>query len=130
MDFDTYAASMKEQGFGQVVERVWEPLATAGEHTHAFDPPVCLTRNATALKAPPTGWVAARLKVPSKRRQHPRGDLIAVAAPELKEITLREIHVPGKRLAQQAAGAEMAGTNRLFTNAENLSGFPDAEFLD
>jgi len=37
VDFDAFAASMKKEGFDQVVERVWEPLATADEHTHTFD---------------------------------------------------------------------------------------------
>ena len=37
MDFDTFAASMKKQGFNQVVKRVWDPLTTVAEHSHPFD---------------------------------------------------------------------------------------------
>jgi quercetin dioxygenase-like cupin family protein len=37
VDFDAYADSMKQQGFDQVVERVWKPLAIVEEHTHHFD---------------------------------------------------------------------------------------------
>jgi quercetin dioxygenase-like cupin family protein len=37
MDFETFADSMKKQGFDQVVKRVWEPRATVEEHTHPFD---------------------------------------------------------------------------------------------
>jgi hypothetical protein len=89
MDFETFADSMKKQGFDQVVKRVWEPRATVEEHTHPFDakalvvegemwltvnghalsicfpaaPSRCLrtcrTPSATAPIAPPTGWRAA-----------------------------------------------------------------------
>ena len=37
MDFDTFSSTMRTQGFDQVVERVWEPFATADDHTHPFD---------------------------------------------------------------------------------------------
>ena len=37
MDFDTFADSMKQQGFDQVLKRIWTPGTTVEEHTHAFD---------------------------------------------------------------------------------------------
>lgn len=37
MDFEAFAASMKTQGFDQVLERAWDPLTVVGEHTHSFD---------------------------------------------------------------------------------------------
>jgi hypothetical protein len=36
MDFDTFAESMKSQGFDQVLKRIWQPLTTVAEHSHAF----------------------------------------------------------------------------------------------
>ena len=36
MEFETFAASMKKQGFDQVAKRVWDPLTTVEEHTHPF----------------------------------------------------------------------------------------------
>ena len=36
MDFDTFATSMKRQGFDQVVKQVWDPRTVVEEHTHAF----------------------------------------------------------------------------------------------
>ncbi len=36
MDFHAFAESMTSHGYDEVVERVWEPLATAAEHTHPF----------------------------------------------------------------------------------------------
>ena len=37
MDFDTFADSMKQQGFDQVLKRIWAPGTTVEEHTHPFD---------------------------------------------------------------------------------------------
>jgi len=37
MEFDAFAERMKSQGFDQVIERVWKPLATVEEHTRPFD---------------------------------------------------------------------------------------------
>lgn len=37
MDFDTFADSMKQQGFDQVLKRIWTPGTTVKEHTHPFD---------------------------------------------------------------------------------------------
>lgn len=37
MDFDAFAASMKQQGFDQVVERTWRAHTTIEEHSHPFD---------------------------------------------------------------------------------------------
>ena len=36
MDFESYADSMKKQGYDQVVERVWKPLSMVAEHTNLF----------------------------------------------------------------------------------------------
>jgi len=36
MDFDTFADTMKKQGFDQVVERVWKPATVVEEHSHPF----------------------------------------------------------------------------------------------
>jgi quercetin dioxygenase-like cupin family protein len=44
MDFDAYASSMKQQGFDQVLERVWKPLTTVEEHTHPFDAKAVVVR--------------------------------------------------------------------------------------
>ena len=37
MDFESFAESMKQQGFDQIVKRVWKPGTTVAEHTHPFD---------------------------------------------------------------------------------------------
>ena len=37
MDFATFADSMKQQGFDQVLKRIWTPGTTVEEHTHPFD---------------------------------------------------------------------------------------------
>jgi quercetin dioxygenase-like cupin family protein len=44
VDFNAYAAAMKQQGFDQVLERVWQPLTVVEEHTHPFHAKALVTR--------------------------------------------------------------------------------------
>src|SRR5213596_2628428 len=62
--------------------------------------------------------------------QHLRDDSIAIRPAELVEVALGEIDLLRKRLAQQAAGAEMACANRRLGNAQTLRGLLDAHFFD
>ena len=49
MDFESYADSMKKQGFDQVVERVWKPLTTVVEQV----PRTCFAANTARALIPP-----------------------------------------------------------------------------
>jgi len=86
VDFDAFAASMKKEGFDQVVERVWEPLATADEHTHTFDAKALvvkgemwLTVNGQTQHLLPGGTFELTAGLPHSERYGPEGATYCVA---------------------------------------------------
>jgi quercetin dioxygenase-like cupin family protein len=86
MDFDSFAASMKTQGFDQVVERVWDPLTFVEEHTHPFDAKAVLVKgemwltvNGHTAHLVPGGTFELPAQLPHSERYGPDGATYWVA---------------------------------------------------
>lgn len=96
MEFDAFANSMRQQGFDQVLERVWKPLTTIDEHTHPFDAKAVvvsgemwLTVNGRTKHLLPGGTFELPANLPHSERYGAEGAIYWVARRNAKSADSR-----------------------------------------